>query len=306
MSLRARRLRARERPGSPRDARQAPPRTRAPRIRRARRRARAAVSGTPPGTTSDVAAAARPAPISPATRPSARLSSTASVASSTARGTARPQEHQVAAVAFGRPERGEVREPERHERAWNGEHDVERLRVERVARGRCQAVRQVVDEAHPAEQRPLDPVPEPGCASSAAAGDPPSALGAELRLHLPLDAVESTGDSRGSHRGGGQGPERGRVGAREGPERQDRDLRGRLGRRRPGSRVERLEEHVGRGDERHAAHGVAPRCCVGCRCQRDRRLRPGRCNVAASCWSSTTAPARRLPCRSRNVCRCVA
>ena len=48
-------------------------------------------------------------------------------------GAARAQQREVAAVALDRSERGEVREPERDERAGHGEHDVERLRVQRVA-----------------------------------------------------------------------------------------------------------------------------------------------------------------------------
>ena len=56
------------------------------------------------------------------------------------RGTARAKQPEVAAVAFHRPERGEVRERQRDERPGDGEHHVERLGVERVARRPAQVV----------------------------------------------------------------------------------------------------------------------------------------------------------------------
>src|SRR5581483_4074068 len=73
-------------------------------------------------------------------------------------GAARTQQRKRPPVALRRPQRGEVREPERDERPGHGEHDVERLGIERVA-GRCaQVVAQVVDEHDLAGKRALDPV----------------------------------------------------------------------------------------------------------------------------------------------------
>ena len=77
-----------------------------------------------------------------------------------AAGAARAEQREVAAVALGRAERGEVGEPERDERAGHGEHDVERLGVERVAGRGVQAVGEVVDEDDLAGQRALDAVAE--------------------------------------------------------------------------------------------------------------------------------------------------
>src|SRR5207253_3749275 len=75
-----------------------------------------------------------------------------------ARGAARAKERERAPVAVDAPERGEVDEPERDQSTGDGEHDVERLCVEGVAGRRREPLAEVVDEADPSEQRPLDRV----------------------------------------------------------------------------------------------------------------------------------------------------
>ena len=68
----------------------------------------------------------------------------------------RAQEREVATVPLRRAERSEVREAERDERTRNREHDVQRLRVERVAGGGVEVVGEVVNEDDLSGQRPLD------------------------------------------------------------------------------------------------------------------------------------------------------
>ena len=58
----------------------------------------------------------------------------------------RTQKRQIAAVTLDGTERSEIRETERDERARKRQHDVERLRVERIARSAREAVREVVHE----------------------------------------------------------------------------------------------------------------------------------------------------------------
>ena len=65
---------------------------------------------------------------------------------------------EVVAVAIDGPERGQEGEPERDDRARDGEHDVQRLGVQRVAGGGVELVGEVVDELDLAGQRSLDPV----------------------------------------------------------------------------------------------------------------------------------------------------
>ena len=60
------------------------------------------------------------------------------------------------AVALDRAERGEVGQREPDQRAGEREHDVQGLRVERVAGGGVQLVGEIVDELHLAGQRALD------------------------------------------------------------------------------------------------------------------------------------------------------
>ena len=104
-------------------------------------------------------------------------------------GAARTQQGELAPVAFGGAERGEVGEPERDEGAGDGEHDVERLRVQRVAGGGGEAVGEVVDELHLAGQRALDPVADAVGVLQRLAGRRAEAGRVDLRLHLPLHAV---------------------------------------------------------------------------------------------------------------------
>ena len=169
-------------------------------------------------------------------------------------GAAGAEQRQVAPIAFRGSEGGEVGKEQRDERSGNGEHDVERLRVERVA-GRCrEAVREVVDELHLAWEGALDPVADPRCLGQGPRGASSQRRGIDLRLDLPLDARHGAGEG-----GRGRGRERGRAQgrgdrARERREGQDRDVGGRLGRRGADERVQGLEEDVGRGDERDAAH----------------------------------------------------
>ena len=112
------------------------------------------------------------------------------------RGAARAQEPQVSAIALDGAERGEVGKRQRDEGSRDGQHDVERLGVERVARGSAQAVSEVVDELHLARERPLDAVADlrrllqrGGRASS-------KGLRVDLRLDLPLDPALGAGNRR--------------------------------------------------------------------------------------------------------------
>ena len=60
------------------------------------------------------------------------------------------QQGEVASVALGCAERGEVRERQRDQRTGHGEHDVQRFCVERIADRRVETVGKVVDELGPA------------------------------------------------------------------------------------------------------------------------------------------------------------
>ena len=103
-----------------------------------------------------------------------------------AAGAARPQQCEGAAVAVGRPERGEVSQAERREGAGQCEHDVQRLEVERVAGCRVEAVREVVDEDDLARKRPLDAIAELRRLLQCMGGAAAERSRAELRLYLPL------------------------------------------------------------------------------------------------------------------------
>ena len=130
-------------------------------------------------------------------RRAATLSSAASATQVAAARAARAQQREVAAVALDRAERGQVGEAERDERAGHGEHDVERLRVERVAGGAVEAVGEVVDEHDLAGQRALDPVAEPRRLLQRVRRAAGQRRRVDLRLHLPLRA-----GLRAGHRGG--------------------------------------------------------------------------------------------------------
>src|SRR3954463_5353487 len=68
------------------------------------------------------------------------------------------QQREAPPVAVDCAERREVGKSERDESSRNGENDVERLRVERVARCGVQVVREVVDEHDLTGKRALDAV----------------------------------------------------------------------------------------------------------------------------------------------------
>src|SRR5262249_8185723 len=67
----------------------------------------------------------------------------------------RTEQRERTPVALGCAESSEIDKAEGDEGARHGQHDVERLRVERVARGGGQAVGEVVDELHLARQGAL-------------------------------------------------------------------------------------------------------------------------------------------------------
>ena len=163
------------------------------------------------------------------------------------------QQREVAPVALDGPERGQVGKPERDERARNGEHDVERLGVERVAGGGVEAVGRGCRRTRPGRgasarrgsgsgrraparapgcrrARPGRPAPGPATACRSGRRGRPTAPAAERSSAAPARPCA-------------------RMSQRE-----DRDVRGRLRGRRAEQRVERLEEHVGRRDERDPAH----------------------------------------------------
>ena len=106
------------------------------------------------------AASASPVPIAPAMTPRTTLSSAGEHEQIAAARAARAQQRQAPPVALDRAEGRQVREAERDERTGNGEHDVERLGVERVAGCRVEVVGEVVDEDDLARQRALDAVPD--------------------------------------------------------------------------------------------------------------------------------------------------
>ena len=138
---------------------------------------------------------------------------------------ARAQERERRAVALDGPECREVGEPERDERAGDGEHDVERLGVERVAGGGVEAVGQVVDEDDLAGQRALDAVADLVAAAARGAGCRSSAAGSTCACTCHCVAGLRAGHRATRRRRrvivGSAGASR----ARECRERQDRDVR---------------------------------------------------------------------------------
>src|SRR5436853_2592279 len=77
----------------------------------------------------------------------------------------------------------------------------------------------------------------------------------DLDLDLPLRAGERARNRRCARcRSADRGKQR-RDTMLEGVEREDGDVRGRLGRSRAGERVQRLEEDVGSGDDGNAGDG---------------------------------------------------
>ena len=94
----------------------------------------------------------------------------------------------MAPIALDRPERGEEGEAERDERTGDGEHDEERLGVERVARGGRQALGQVVDELHLPGQGALDDVADLGCPLERLGRASGERGRVDLGLDLPLRA----------------------------------------------------------------------------------------------------------------------
>src|SRR6185436_13252663 len=71
----------------------------------------------------------------------------------------RSQESEVPAITLNRAERCQVSEAERDQRAGNGQHYVERLRIESITGRRVQGVGQVVYELHLSRKRAFDAVP---------------------------------------------------------------------------------------------------------------------------------------------------
>ena len=88
-------------------------------------------------------------------------------------------------------------------------------------------------------------------------------MGVDLGLHLPLDSSLCAGDRGGAGAGGRDRRQHRRKRAGEGRERQDRDVGRWLGGRRTEQRVERLEEHIGRRDQRDTADAEAMRPRAG-------------------------------------------
>ena len=125
-----------------------------------------------------------------------RLSSAASQSEVAAARAARTKKGEVAAVALGGAEGGEIGEAERDERAGDGEHDVERLGVERVAGGAVEAVGEVVDEDDLAGKRALDAVAHLRRLLKARARASGQRGRVDLRLHLPLRPALRAGDGR--------------------------------------------------------------------------------------------------------------
>ena len=169
------------------------------------------------------------------------------------RSSARTQQREVPAVALHRSQRGEVRQAERDERAWDGEHDVERLGVERIAGRTREAVAEVVDELHAAGERSLDPVPSLRRPLERSRRASAERMRIDLGLHLPLDARLRSGDRRGARVDRCDGTQRRCNVMRERRQRQNRDVRGRLCGSGADEWVERLEEDVRRRDDRDAA-----------------------------------------------------
>ena len=159
------------------------------------------------------------------------------------------QEREVSPVALDRAERCEISKPERDERTRSGQHDVERLRVECVARRRREAVAEVVDEDDLTGQRPLHAVADLRRLFQRVRRAPRQDGRIDLRLDLPL---------RPGLRAGNGGDQVRRWDLRQPrrhllckcAKRQDGDVRGRLCCCGTEQRVQRLEQHVGRGDER--------------------------------------------------------
>ena len=168
-------------------------------------------------------------------------------------GSPRPEQRQVAALALAGAEGGQIRDPERDQRAGDSQHDVERLGVERIPRRGVQRVGEVVDELHAARDRALD-------AKQRLAGERERRGRAarlergavELRLHLPLDALLSAGLGVGQRAGGRDRRQLPTERSLERPELHDHRVLGRLRGGGANRGVERLEDLIGGGDKADA------------------------------------------------------
>ncbi len=106
----------------------------------------------PPDPASWTARSARAVPIAPAMTAEHDALGACEDEKRAPPGAACAEQCELAPVAVDRPERREICEPKCHERAGQGEHDVERLCVEGVACRAREAVREIVDEDDLARQ----------------------------------------------------------------------------------------------------------------------------------------------------------
>ena len=172
---------------------------------------RPVVRWTPPVTRALLAITAITAPTAPAATPTSRLSTSESAITSRRRPAACPQQREVATIALDRPQRGQVGQSERDQRARNGEHDVERLGVERVAgRGGELVVRLSTNCTWPGSDA-FDPVAGAVGQRERVGGTAGQRRGIQLSVHLPLHAVLRAGDRAGPGARGRDRAQAGRV-----------------------------------------------------------------------------------------------
>jgi hypothetical protein len=161
------------------------------------------------------------------------------------------QQSQFAPVAIDGAQGRQIGEAERQQRPGHGEHDEQRLRVERIAGGGFEPFGEVVDELDLARQAAFDRVADLAGVLEGAARRPGEAGAVELGLHLPLHAGDGPRHRRRTGAHGVDARQRAADLAGEGVHREDRDVGRGLRRRRADQGIQRLEEDIGHGDECH-------------------------------------------------------